>query len=891
MDPMMNQRFCFKGQGEDREAHLKQVLLAIRKVNQLMISETDPQRLIDMACARLTETLGYYNAWLAVLGKDASRVEMTAASGFNCGFEVMEDRLCSGTFPACMRQALGQEDTVVVEDPQVECPDCPLVCACTGRTGLTCRLAYGDRVYGIFSVSVPKGYADDPEEKELFQELAQDLAFALGKLKETEAFRLATNIVNSSPAVAFVWKNLQGWPVEFVSQNVGHMLGYTVDDFVSGNIAYESVVHPDDLARVAREVAAASAEPGAEKVQHAPYRIVTRQGEVKWVEDMTTILRSHEGSVIGYRGILVDITERRQAELKLSLQSRISKIFLSESNEDMYAHVLDVLKEVFQSPYGFFGYINHDTTLICPSMTRDVWDRCQIPDKDIVFPQEVWGGLWGRSLRDWSTLISNGPLQLPAGHVQLHRAMVSAIVEREALVGQIALGGRATPYTEADRELLASITEMIAPILSARLEAAKWERERQAAVEQLVEAKQKAEAANQAKSEFLANMSHEIRTPLNGILGMLQLMQMCDLNAELQEYVDNALLASRNLNTILTDILDLAKVEAGKMSISESPFHFQEVLNEVYGAFSYEFNHKGLLLVMELDPETPEVLKGDHARIRQILFNLVGNAVKFTDSGSVTLSVCPLQMVCEDGRPRLGYLTCESARTRLLVTVSDTGVGIPEHEVGSVFDAFFQANPSEIRKASGTGLGLRIVKEFVHLMGGEISVCSQEGEGTTVSFTLDLGINPVDRHQGAELNREVQASQLVSSRRKVLVVDDDALSRETVSRMLLKQGHQVSVADGGRKALELLRNYPHDVVLLDVRMPDMDGLETCRRIKTMFAEKGDQAPVVIAMTAYAMKGDRERMLDNGMDGYLAKPFAWKDLAELLEGSAGMKLQR
>jgi len=711
-----------------------------------------------------------------------------------------------------------------------------------------------------------------------------------GRGEDREA-DLKTDIVNTSPAVAFVWKNLQGWPVEFVSQNVEPMFGYTAEDFVSGTIAYESVVHSDDLARVADEVAAASAEPGARKVQHAPYRIVTRQGEVKWVEDMTTILRSHDGSVIGFRGILVDITERRQVELKLSLQSRISKIFLSESNEDMYAHVLDVLKEAFQSPYGYFGYINQDRALVCPSMTRDVWDRCQIPDKDIVFPQEVWGGLWGQSLRDRSTLISNGPLQLPAGHVQLHQAMVSAIVEREELVGQIALGGRTAPYTEMEKELLTNISDMIAPILSARLEAARWERERQAAVEQLVEAKQKAEAANQAKSEFLANMSHEIRTPLNGILGMLQLMQMCDLDSELQEYVQNAFLASRNLNTILTDILDLAKIEAGKMSISKSPFHLQEVLNEVYGSFNYEFNHKGLLLVMELDPETPEVLKGDPSRIRQILFNLVGNAVKFTDSGSVTVSVCPLQMVRRDGRPRLGYLTCEPDRSRLLVTVSDTGVGIPENEVAGVFDAFIQASPSEVRNASGTGLGLRIVKEFVHLMGGEISMCSQKGEGTTVSFTLDLGVIPVEHPQGADLNKEVQDLQRAPSKRKVLVVDDDALSRETVSRMLFKQGHEVSVAHGGQKALELLQDNPHEVVLMDIRMPEMDGLEACRRIKTMFAEKGDQAPVVIAMTAYAMKGDRERMLDNGMDGYLAKPFAWKDLAELLEGSAGMKLQK
>jgi CheY-like chemotaxis protein len=290
-------------------------------------------------------------------------------------------------------------------------------------------------------------------------------------------------------------------------------------------------------------------------------------------------------------------------------------------------------------------------------------------------------------------------------------------------------------------------------------------------------------------------------------------------------------------------------------------------------------------LILEVHPEVPSGLIGDPARIRQVLFNLVGNAVKFTESGSVTVSVVPLQMPQPSGGSRLPYLRCDPDRLRLLITVSDTGPGIPDEAVNEIFEAFVQADSASSQHDLGTGLGLRIVREIVTLMGGGLSIDSQEERGTTILFSLDLGLEQPEeaRHVEASHRKEAVSSGIAGQR--VLIVDDDPLSRLAFSRMLEGLGRDAITAESGQQAMELLGRKRVDLVLMDIRMPEMDGMEAAKRIKAMYAREQRTPPPIIAVTAQAMEGDRANMLAEGLDDYLAKPFAWRDLADLLDAHA------
>jgi PAS domain S-box-containing protein len=621
----------------------------------------------------------------------------------------------------------------------------------------------------------------------------------------------------------------QAYEIPFVSPGAGKLLEWPDDSLRDTSVLFQNVF-PEDQGRLFASIehSANSMSPWKED-----FRIFTRSGSTKWIRGASNPQAMPDGSITWF-GVMLDITEQKLIEEALQ-----------ESQEHLQA--------IFRVAPTGIGVVRNRVLVrvnqrVC-EMSGYTEEELLGRSARMLYPTQEDFDYVGRE--KYRQISEKGSGEVETRWLRKDGSIIDVLMASTPLdPGNLALG---VTFTATD------ITERNS--IQVKLRTAN--RDLLAATARATELAIQSQAANMAKSEFLANMSHEIRTPLNGVLGMLQLMETTTLDEEQRSFVSMAINSSTRLTRLLSDILDISRIESGKLVLYETEFKIDALKDSVLELFAPIARQKKLDLHFQLAENVPQRVVGDEMRLRQILFNLVGNAIKFTEHGRVGVEISALPCNSQKG-------------CRLLLCVFDTGSGIPDDRLRDIFEPFVQVDGSYIRQHQGAGLGLSIVRRLTLLLEGNLAVDTDVGEGTAICLSLPLSIPEPSE------SVHIQVPPSASFSRRILLAEDDEVNLLTSLKMLQKLGHTVTAVINGQEALDALARQDFDLIFMDIQMPVLDGVEATRIIRKS-RELGAKATIpIIAMTAYAMAGDRETFLQAGMTDYLAKPVSREALIQAIE---------
>lgn len=865
---------------EDRAAKLARLYAALSQVSEAIVRADDPQALFTAVCRIVADTGRYALAWIGQV--DGNRVVPAAAFGPAADYAkeiVVEVHGPFGNGPTgtCIR-----ENHAVLNDNFLSNPSTAVWHEPARRYGIFASAAFPicreGRPIGAMTVYAADTESLDPEHFGLIESMAANLSYALDALADKQALRASVERLRLAQDAAncgtWEWNVATGQNVW--ADEVWPIYGLEPNTVTPSYEAWLEAVHPDDRQEAARIVAEAAANGADINVE---WRVANSNAGDRWLMSRGRPVLDAAGRPQKYLGIVIDITQRKRAEERTRLLSDITAQLLASDKPQWIAETLcrRVMEHIGCDAFFNFLVDEHSGRLhlnACAGVSDEIARQIEWLDYGVA--------VCGCVAKEGCRIVAEDIQNSDDARADLVRSLgiqayaCHPLMDRDRVVGTLSFGARTKPAFAADElDLMKSVADHVAIAM-----------QRVHLLESLERHAREAEAANAAKSQFLANMSHELRTPMNAILGMIDLTLPKIVDPAVKNCLKTAKESADLLLTLLNDLLDSAKIESGKLELESAPFSLRRMLAQVASIVSVRASEKGLAFHCTVPDDTPDALVGDRMRLQQVLLNLAGNAVKFTERGQVELG---LRALCEDGVATLAF------------AVQDTGIGISVADKQRLFEPFMQADPTMVRRFGGTGLGLSISKSLVELMGGRISVESQLGVGSAFSFVVRF---PLALQAPAELDVDTPPPP-PSRRLRVLLAEDNPANQIFALHVLQERGHAVDIACDGHQAVALAADNRYDAILMDVQMPGVSGLEATVAIRKSRGPKSRDGQIppdrpngrhsnsfasasdvpIIAMTAHAMADDRRRCLAGGMDAYLSKPIKARQMIALVEAMA------
>ncbi|MDX2231532.1 MAG: PAS domain S-box protein [Leptolyngbyaceae cyanobacterium bins.349] len=688
-----------------------------------------------------------------------------------------------------------------------------------------------------------------------------------------EAQQFAQSIADRTPAALYIY-DLANQRNLYSNRSIIETLGYTAAQIQAmGTDLMPTIIHPDDFPAVIQHQHAIATAADSADLQ-LEYRMRHADGSIRWLSSVDSVFkRDEQGNVTQYIGAAQDITDRKHAEIQLQEAQQFAQSIAENTPNIIYIYNLVEQRNLYanQEIFTYLGYTVEQvqamgSTFLAAIVHPDDWDKIcafqadiaraadgQIFELEYRIQHQNGNWLW---VSDRITIFKRDP----QGHVTQYIGTVQDITDRKRLEQEL-------------RQINAELEQRV--------------EERTQDLQQAMEA---AEAANRAKSTFLANMSHELRTPLNAILGFAQLMSR-DLTLEPVKRNQLSIInrSGKHLLSLINDILEMSKIEAGRLNFAPNGFDLYRLIDALEEMFQLRAYEKGLQLIIDRAPALPQYIETDENKLRQVLINLIGNAIKFTPAGHVSLRIRQIADSREIGEPERAEVTQAIPQSALTLAfeVEDTGPGIDPAELESLFEPFIQSGNRQISQ-EGTGLGLPISRQFVQLMGGELTVCSQLGVGSTFAFTIAVNLTSEIDAPTPAAPRHILGLAHDQVPYRILVVEDNDTNRQLLVQLLESIGFAVQEAAEGQTAIALWERWHPHLIWMDMRMPIMDGYEATRQIRERertashepgSPQAGDTPTKIIALTASAFEEDRARVLAVGCDDFVRKPFQETELLQ------------